>query len=287
MSENFIRKYQLTIEGAAGKGVIIRGQQIEFDITRTSKSKLNELDLKIYNLSKETISIFSTVDAVVKLEVGYRDTPLATIFRGNKIHCATTREGENLITRVLVCEGAVTTREARTQSSLPAHTKVRDVISKIVKESMPEIKVLNMNGEGLDKTYPRGYSTSGSAKKTLDDVCNTNNLKWHIIHNDTINVFPINGDIKTKAIVITPTMIKNTPEQTTTELKDLKKDLDVPKKTGLNLTLQMNPLFKEGGLIKVEGTFNSDGTYIIQEIKHSGNFEGDTWDTRLECSNYN
>lgn len=286
MSENFGRKYKLSITASNGKGVIIQGQHIEFSVSLSGSSKLNELDLKVYNLSAETIAIFDNIDALVKLEVGFGDNPFSTIFNGNKIYVASKRGGTEVITQILAAEGAVTVREGRTQSALPEGTTVRDVISKIIKDGMPEIKVVNMNGDTLTKTYSRGYSTTGNAKVELDKITSTNNLKWHIVQNDTINVYPINGDIKRKAIVVTPTMIKNTPEKTTKEVSELKEDLNVPKKLGLNLTLQMNPLFVAGGVISVQGTFNSDGNYVIDSVKHDGSFEGDSWDTSLECSNY-
>ncbi len=286
MAENFLRKYKLTITASNGNSVVIQGQHIEFTINLDSSSKLNELDLKIYNLSLNTISVFSNIDATIKLEVGYGDNPLSTIFLGNKIYVSTKREGTEVITNVLAAEGAVTVREGRVQSALPEGCTVKQIIDKIIKDGMPEITAVNANGDTLQRTYPRGYSVTGNAKQELDKITSTNNLKWHIVQNTTINVYPINGDIKRKAILVTPTMIKNTPEQTTEEVSKLKKDLNMPKKTGINLTLQMNPLFVAGGLIKLEGTFNTDGVYVINSITHSGSFEGDTWDTSLECSDY-
>lgn len=287
MAENFIRKYKLTITTSTGKQVTIEGQHIEFTVSASGDSKLNQLDLKIFNLSPETIAVFDNVDAVVKLEVGYQGSPLASVFNGNKIHVSTKRESTEVITNVLAAEGAVSVREGRTQTAHAEGSTVKQIIEKIIKDSMPEIKVVNLKGAGLERTYPRGYSTSGSAKAELDKITSVNNLKWHIVQNDTINVYAVNGDIGRKAIVITPTMIKNTPEKTTKEVSKLKEDLNLPKKLGLNLTLQMNPLFVAGNLVKVEGTFNADGVYVIDNVSHDGSFEGDSWDTSLECSNYN
>lgn len=287
MADNFIRKYRLTITASNGKQVVIQGQHIEFTVSLSGDSKLNQLDLKIYNLSQETISVFDNIDAVVKLEVGYSDNPLAVVFNGNKTHVSTKREATEVITSLLAAEGAVSVREGRTQVAHAEGSTVKQIIDKIIKDSMPEIKVVNANGDGLNRTYPRGYSTTGNAKVELDKITSANNLKWHIAKNDTINIYPLNGNIGRKAIVVTPTMIKNTPEKTTEEVAKLKEDLNVPKKLGLNLTLQMNPLFIAGNLIKVEGTFNSDGVYVIDKVTHTGSFEGDSWDTSLECSNYN
>ena len=285
MSENFIRKYKLTIEGSACK-VVIQEQHIEFDITLSADSKLNELDLKIYNLSKETIGVFDEVDTVVSLEVGFGDNPLALAFKGNKIHVSTKSEDEHIITTLLAAEGAVSVREGRTQTVVAENATVEEVIRKIAKDSMPEIKVFNLSGDGLKKTYPLGKSVSGSAKIALDKICSTNNLRWNISQNDTLNVLALDGSTKRKAIVITPTMIKNTPEKTTEEVEKLKDDLKVPKKLGLNITLQMNPLFLAGGVISVQGTRDADGNYLIENVKHSGSYEGDNWDTHLECTNF-
>jgi hypothetical protein len=287
MSENFIRKYRLTITSSSGNQVVIENQHIEFSISLKGKSELNELDLKIYNLSQETIDVFDDIDATVKLEVGYKDNPLAVAFLGNKIACITTREPPEVITQLLAAEGVISVREGRTQQAHPEGSTVDQIIRKIIKDSMPEIKVVNSNGVGISRTYPRGYSTSGGAKEELDKICSANNLKWHISQSDTINVYPLNGNIGRKAIVITPTMIKNSPEKTTKEVSELKEDLNLPKKLGLNLTVQMNPLFTAGNLVQVQDTFNSDGTYVIDNVRHEGSFEGDPWDTELECSNYN
>lgn len=288
MSVNFLRKYKLTILGKSGKGVVIQDQHIEFNISLKSGSKLNELDLKIYNLSAETLSIFDTVDATITLEVGFGDNPLVTCFKGDKISCQTKRDGTELITTLLASDGAITVREGRVQVATPEKSTVEDVIRKLISTGMPEIKTVNIDKEAptLTKTYNRGYSATGGAKEQLDAICSANNLKWHIVQNSVINVYPITGHIGRKAFLITPTMIKNTPEKSTEEVRELKKDLNVPKKQGIGLTLQLNPLIVAGGLIKIVDTFNSDGVYVVDKVTHLGSYEGSTWDTKLECTNY-
>ena len=288
MSENFLRKYKLTILGTDGKGVIIQDQHIEFKIDLNSSSKLNEMDCKIYNLSAETIAVFDKIDASVTLEVGFGDNPLATAFKGDKIFCSTKREGTELCTTLLATDGAVTVREGRVQVAVPEKSSVESIIREIIKKGMKEINTININKDSpnLKKIYNRGYSASGGAKEQLDAICNANNLKWHIIQNTTINVYPVTGDIGRKAYVITPTMIKNTPEKVSEEVRKLKNDLNVPRKLGLNLTLQLNPLITAGSLIQLQGTFNADGNYVIDKVTHDGSYEGDTWDTKIECTVY-
>ena len=144
MSENFLRKYRLTILGVDGSKAVITEQQITFNVELKSDSKLNELDLNIYNLSAQTIATFDKIDSTVTLEVGYGDNPLALIFQGNKIFCATRREGTELITNILASDGAVVVREGRVQISTPEKSSVDFVIRKIIKEGMKEISVVNI-----------------------------------------------------------------------------------------------------------------------------------------------
>ena len=288
MSENFLRKYKLTILGTDGKGVIIQDQHIEFNVTLNSSSKLNEMDCKIFNLSAETIAVFDKIDSTVTLEVGFGDNPLVVCFKGNKIFCATKREGTELVTTLLASDGAVVVREGRVQVAVPEKSSVESIIREIIKKGMKEIRTVNINKDSptLSKTYNRGYSASGGAKEQLDTICGANNLKWHIVQQTTINVYPINGDIGRKAYVISPTMIKNTPEKTSEEVRKLKNDLSVPRKLGLNLTLQMNPLITAGSVIQLQGTFNADGNYVVDKVSHDGSYEGDSWDTKIECTTY-
>ena len=152
---------------------------------------------------------------------------------------------------------------------------------------MKEIRTVNISKDypTLKKTYNRGYSASGGAKEQLDAICEANNLKWHIIQGTTINVYPINGDIGGKAYVISPTMIKDT-EKLQKRLESLRMIWSVPRKLGLNLTLQMNPLITAGSVIQLQGTFNADGNYVIDKVSHDGSYEGEAWDTKIECTVY-
>lgn len=288
MSENFLRKYKLTILGTDGRGVVIQDQHIEFNVTLNSGSKLNELDCNIFNLSAETIAVFDKIDSTVTLEVGFGDNPLAVCFKGNKIFCSTQRDGTNLVTNLLASDGAVVVREGRVQIAVPEKSSVESIIREIIKKGMKEIRTVNISKDypTLKKTYNRGYSASGGAKEQLDAICEANNLKWHIIQGTTINVYPINGDIGRKAYVISPTMIKDTPEKTSEEVRELKNDLNVPRKLGLNLTLQMNPLITAGSVIQLQGTFNADGNYVVDKVSHGGSYEGEVWDTKIECTVY-
>lgn len=289
--EQFDRKYKLTIgsPNATGastnkKSVVLQDNHIEFDIKNTADSKQNTLELKIFNLSQETIAIFDVKDVLVTLEVAYGDAPYVIIFRGDKASMKTERQETEVITTVIAAEGYVASREGRLQAAVGEGSTVKDVINKIIKEGFPEIKVINISPDVTTKVYNKGYSISGGAKKALDDVCNANNLMWNIEKNETINVFPKKGDIKVKAFVLTPQNgLISTPEKTSQEVRNLKDDLDVPPDAGIKFQCLLNPLLKAGSLVQIRGTFNSDGDYRMDSISHRGGYESDEWTTTVEA----
>ena len=143
MSLKWLRKYRLTIGkentvGAtnAAQSVIITDSHIEFDVSVTGDSKLNTLDLKIYNLSRSTIAIFDIENVQVTLEVGYGDDPFVVLFKGEKTYMTTAKKGTEIITTVKAAEGSVATKEGQVNSTLPQGAKVKDVINKLISEGM-------------------------------------------------------------------------------------------------------------------------------------------------------
>lgn len=293
MSEfKFIRKYRLVI-GEVNKGtstdkqsVVITEQQIEFDTRHVQGSKPDTMELKIYNLSRDTISIFDKKDVLVSLYVGYGDEELVLLFRGNKTFMETTNSSPNIITRVLVTDGYVTIREGRSHTTQPEGATVESIIRSIVADGMPDIKNINMNGDGLQRKYNSGYAASGNASSALDAICKSNGLLWNISENVTLNVFPMKGSIKKEAVVVSPDNgLINTIEKTNQDIKSLKKDLQAPEDEGIKFKMLLNPLIKAGQLISIQGTFRSDGVYKVVYATHSGSYEGSQWETTVEAEN--
>lgn len=295
MSEfKFIRKYRLVLgevntSSATNKqSVVITEQHIEFDTQHHQGSKPDTMELKIYNLSRETISIFDKKDVLVSLYVGYGDEEPVLLFRGNKSFMETTKSNTEIITRVLVTDGYVSIREGRAHTTSPEGSTVESIIRDIVAKGMPDIKNINMNGDNLKRTYNKGYAVNGNATTALNNITSTNALMWNISENITLNVFPIKGSIKKEAIVISPTTgLINTVEKTNQDIKALKKDLQAPEDEGIKFKMLLNPLIKAGQLISIEGTFRTDGIYKVVYVTHSGSYEGDQWETTVEAENTN
>lgn len=291
MSEfKFLRKYRLVIgevntsDKTDKKSAVITDQHIEFDTQHHQGDKPSTMELKIYNLSKDTISLFDKKDILVSLYVGYGDEDLVLLFRGNKSYMETTKSNTEIITRILVTDGAVAIREGRAHITHPEGSTVEQILKDLISTGMPEITNTNMNGDTLKRVYNSGYAMNGSTSQAITNLCKSNGLLWNISDNNTVNVFPIKGNIKKQAIVVSPsTGLINTVEKTNQDIKSLKKDLDAPEDAGIKFKMLMNPLIKAGQLISIEGTFATDGVYKVVYTTHSGSYEGDHWETTVEA----
>lgn len=287
MLYQFDRKYRLTLGATSGSSLgttTITDSHIEFDIKKTSDSKQNTLELKIFNLSKDTISKFDVKDVLVTLEVAYGDSPYSVIFRGDKASMKTENKPPEIITTVIAAEGYVASREGRVQSTVGEGSSLKDVLTKLVKEGYPEIEVINISNDIPSKTYKKGYSATGSARVALENICKANNLLWNIDKNIKINIYPKVGEIGTQAIIITPQNgLIASPEKTSQEIRNLKDDLDVPPDTGIRFETLLNPRLEAGALVAIRGTFDSDGDYRMETISHRGSYESNEWTTTVEA----
>lgn len=279
---NFIRQYELIITASNGKRVTIKQQHIEFEVSKDTSSGLNTLDLRIYNLSKETIAVFDNVDAVIELRVGYKNKPLIACFVGNKTQHRTTRQSDaTVLTHILASEGAESVKEGRCNITLPPNSTVADVIRAIGSEM--GFGNFNLSGPTLNTTLPRGYSASGVCRTLLDQVCGNHNLAWYF-GAGSLTVHPLKGHNGRKTTVVYAHQIKNTVEKNSKEVNDLKEDLEIPKKIGVNFTVLLWPVLEVGSLVELKDTFNSDGVYVIDKIYHRGEYEGSAWDTEVRCT---
>ena len=293
--EKFGRKYRLTIGGTNIRGstsnltksVVLTESNIEFDIRTTKKSKLNTLELKIYNLSKSSIAIFDVKDVLVTLEVGYADEPYVLLFKGDKANMRTTKTPPDVVTTVIAAEGYVAIREGAVQVTSPEGSTVKQVLSSVIKAGFPDIKTINITGEGTLKKYNKGYSSSGHAKSQMDTICKANNLEWNIEKNEILNVFSKKGDIKVKSLVISPSNgLLSSPEKISQDVRTLKNDLGVPPDSGIKFECLLNPLVRAGAVVTIEGTFAADGNYLVNEVSHRGSYEDNDWTTTIEGTIY-
>lgn len=134
----FGRKFKLTIDkndGSGGQIIIQNPFTIEFTIERSANASMNEMQIVIYNLNKQSRNVirqdefFAGSGNTIKLEAGYGQ--LSTIFKGNIIWAYNGRQGPDVTTTVHAMDGADDVRNTQYSQTLAAGTTSRDLFTKI------------------------------------------------------------------------------------------------------------------------------------------------------------
>ena len=273
----------ITVDPA--KAAVIEGNQIDFSVVRTADSKANTLQCNIYNLSPDTLSLMEKQDAFVKLDAGYVQGEIGTIFRGNKIHMTTSKQGPHKVTTLQAAEGYVQIRESKLALTLPKGSTLRQILLKIASEVSSDLST-ELSGEILNKTFNAGSSVIGNMKQNLDAICKAHGLEWSIQNNKTLIVNPIgkpNNNLAQAVVVSYDTGLIGAPERTSQNVSNLEKAISEPEIQGVRFTSLLDHRYFVGGWVKLQGT-NLDGTYKIIEVTHNGNYEGNQWTSTVEAS---
>ena len=112
LTRSYNRQYTLFV-GTRGEGtsiingVEITGLQIEFRVELDEKSETKDAEIKIYNLSKDTISLLSQENGYAELSVGYGESDVnnVTIISGDILVADTYQEGSEVITEIFMQDG--------------------------------------------------------------------------------------------------------------------------------------------------------------------------------------
>jgi len=80
---SWLRKYKLKCGKPGGKGFETDVLRIAFSVSRSEEKTGNSATLSVWNLNPEHEAMVCEKDCYVEIAVGYEDTPLITIFKGN------------------------------------------------------------------------------------------------------------------------------------------------------------------------------------------------------------
>ena len=92
------RIYKLTVgDYKNGKGIEITNLQIRFDCNKSAdnKKKSNSAAVEVFNLSQRSLQLLQSDFVSCMLEVGYVDTGLVMLFKGNVTSLNTTKQGND------------------------------------------------------------------------------------------------------------------------------------------------------------------------------------------------
>jgi hypothetical protein len=282
MASQFNRIYDLRIDTIDGDALQISELQVEFSIELTSSSDPNGSVIKIYNLSEFNRDRIDT-EGNLSLSVGYLNQGVTELYIGQISSFFHVQQGPDIITNITIGDGYVPLKDTRVVKTYAANSSVDSIIRDLAKRMGVAIGTLSNTGlgtgQGLSKTFPRGYPASGQARAVLDDITGLSGLEWSIQAGSLI-VLPKDGTrLEVEIPVRKETGLIGTPSPTSQKLGRKKKK----NQNGIRFQTLLNPLIQIGRRVRVISKFYPEGTVVrITKVNHRGSFRGQDWTTSAE-----
>jgi hypothetical protein len=279
--------------------------------------KRKRAKVEIYNLSKERQKALEEDYVTVSLRAGYADLigsgdDIPLLFTGQVIDLKATEDGNfltkrsntDIITTLTIDELFQQLNGRVISKTVPAGKTVKDALLTIVKE-MPEITRQEIKGVGVTKEMVDGMPLSGTPRQALDQISRTFGLKWQIDNNilyvsdidgtyiENINNVPKIGQFsgllekpmfKSEDIKRIRLKTRYKTKENQTKVKRGVNE-EKPKKTTLHCRILMNPTLVAGSVIYLDYE-DMSGYYKVDEVTHSGDYRGNTWESKLILSTY-
>lgn len=294
------RIYKLTVgDYKSGKGIEITDLQIRFDCNKSSdnKKKSNSSAVEVYNLSQRSLQLLQSDFISCTLEVGYKDTGLVMLLKGNVTSLNTTKQGNDTITRIQIGEGYVDLNHVKLKMTIPPGKTQKEIVKELTKQ-MPGISEGAFAWANMDSPIPFGYPLHGSPADMMDELGEAWRLEWRV-SNGKMEVSDENGLVsknKNEAPVISAASgLIDIPFYTSGESTKTKKD--TTRRVGLQFKALLNPDLVPGKLVRVESFSTAvvsknangevkpiQGWYRIHSAKYTGDFRGNDWYVECFCT---
>lgn len=240
MGINFLRVYDLRI-GDADRGTGVRifqtpereGLRVQFEITKTIRSKLNTAVFKVFNLAPDNIGRIKGEFDEVRFDCGYAGAQLA-VFRGQIRWVTTYHDGTNNVTEIHAADGERASKSP-VNFTLASGTTEQQLVDKLV--SALGSTVVAGHIVIKDRKRLRGRVISGSALENLERIATEHGANCSI-QDGRLDIVPAGTVLPDQAIVIrADTGMKEAPE-----VDD----------QGVKVRMQLDPRIRCNGRIKLD-----------------------------------
>ncbi len=284
--------------------------RVVFSVTNTLSGAPPTADIRIYNVSDDTVSRIKQEGQKVILQAGYEENN-ATIFQGDLVqrYKGTVTAGEDLRLNSVLQIVARTNDKAHTYGMINTCLPAGANAGHLAKSIMDEYAKYGLK-PGVLPDLPPARLTRGKVyyrplKKALDDFCRTYGLQ-SCYYGDELGVVPVDKTFNEKPIVLNgKTGLIGTPVMSISGLKV--KTLMRPE-IKLNSTLQIangdilyddtNKPQASSGTQEKKDTDKKDsgqqqagknaadvnGLYKIVSITHKGDTRGNDWYMEMVCT---
>lgn len=294
-NRQFNRTYELILgKPESSKGLRILGDeaegtglQLQFTVKKNidNKEKSNTCEIKLTNLSEDSIKYIHKKNSAVILKVGYANNN-KILFSGMTTEIITDDKlrGSDRVTTLRCIPANSQVYSPTLSKTFPANTTPRTIINYLIGQSTALAKS-SFNSTNIDKPFPFGYPIEGSIKQILNELARDFDFHYRIdgnrVYVNDVGSYQSPNSVE-RAFVISPgTGLIGAATKSTSDGKKLDSDSD--NHNGVKFKAQMNALLQPGQAVKIQDTAVS-GTYRVNTAEFSGDWRSGDWDVTCHCS---
>ncbi len=275
--------------------IVIEDHNIEFSIEKTggSNEDSNKAEITIHNLSDNQVNYLSNnagSHLFVTLEAGYEDEGSHTIFRGNVMLVEDELQRPGRKTKLTLSDGGVFAKQQLTSRSYKKGTPVDAIVEDLIKDlDLPRGQVAKLGNSVVTKS---SVQFLGTASKNLKRITESHNLAYNV-QDSFVNIIDTvfekaqkkaeESQRKQLVPLITPgTGLLGSVSYKEDSSSSTTKESKIVPPSGIKFKTLLMGSVLPNDYVRVEDR-NFKGTYRVIEVKHKGEYEGDTWFTEYEA----
>lgn len=284
----FKRQYLIKSNGKTIiDGTKVDAPQIAFTVENVFGGGVTYAEIGIYNLNRDNRDLLTSRESREK--AGYRDIELWAGYEGNlsvifkgiiRNAFKNSPDGINQVVTMFCRSSGFEYENAKVSKSFGKQTPAIDVIRYVAQQFGFPVSVYG--DFSTEPTYMMGLAISTDAKSSMNELAQTHNFAWQIENK--------------KVVIIKKDAVKSDVMETYDPNNLLIGGTEVTD-VGANIVVKLNPSLTPYTYINIKsispranysGVYEREvnvkqGRYKILQTTHTGDFEGDTWETRVQC----
>lgn len=277
MSLLFLRSGRVEI-ATEGDSVSLNGLRFEFSARKTRSSTPNSVSVRVYNPAPSSRALAIEKEADVRIYGGYAMNA-GLVSEANIIRALTKWEPPNVVLEIEAQEGIRVLKQKTISISHGNRSTVRQVIDEIAGQLEVDVREIEFD---VSQPLRGGFAHVGKPARALDDLVRRFKGSWSF-QNADLALLPEEGFIESDEVpLITPfSGMVFSPEalekQATTDA-----DENEETQTGYRVTSLMRPEIEPGDKVRIESREVS-GEYVVDEVEHKGDINGQEWYSIFTC----
>lgn len=240
--------------------------RVSFDIQRTSRSKPNPAEIRIYGLSKSTREAISERLTPVRLVAGYTGQA-GQIFSGQLDSAMHSKDGPTIVTTIHASDGRAAWKSYADAKGWRAGTPWQEVVRQLATNmglTVPPAALAAVTGSARGS-----YTVQGYAWREMDVLIATLGLQWSI-QDGSLQIVQADKATQESVVLLSPDSgLVGVPRFTDPKISRVGRNRTKRRRSAVELDALLQPEFTPGRYVRVESQ-TMTGDYRIDAVTHKG-----------------